>query len=128
ALPILILESKEYHADRYKSQKGKGKAVGEKGRMIVFELWEKSGDPVPDSQLGKRHEEQPQILDRPEGAQLGSVQGMRVQPENIDISQDHADIGKDGGLDTLLGDFTHCRKVEKNREFLRTPGFFMVLR
>ena len=83
---------------------------------------------MSDSQLGEGHKQQPEILNRPEGSQLRGVQGVGIEPKYIDVTQDHSDVGKNGGLDTLLGDFAHCRKVEKNRGFLRIPGFFKVLR
>jgi hypothetical protein len=38
---------------------------------------------------------------------LGGVQGIRIQPKDIDIAQDHAYIGKKGGLYALEGYFSH---------------------
>jgi hypothetical protein len=90
--------------------------------LVLLQFGKEAGDPVTDTQLGKGNEKQSEILNRPEGTQLRGIQGIGIKPKDIDGSQDHADIGKNGGLDTLLGDFTHCRKVEKKEEFLRIPA------
>jgi hypothetical protein len=57
--------------------------------------------------LRKGNKQQSQILNGAKCPQLRGIQGIRIEPQDIDIAQHHPEIRENGGLYALEGYFSH---------------------